>query len=140
MKDLHFTGILGSGGFCVVKSANYEGRAVAVKIPHAKFSQNELLKAVREEAGIFRQLSHRNILTMYGVIAGNEPGLVLELCKVCECYPNRHGGDLMQQDIPLKDGMCLKCGGVILSRLTLKIADLGLCKKLQYRHVDCRYF
>lgn len=37
--------------------------------------------AVREEASIFQMLSHENIVAMYGVVVGSEPGLVLELCR-----------------------------------------------------------
>lgn len=39
------------------------------------------ISAVREEASIFQMLDHGNIVEMYGVIVGNEPALVLELCR-----------------------------------------------------------
>lgn len=39
------------------------------------------ISAVREEASIFQMLDHGNIVEMYGVIVGDEPALVLELCR-----------------------------------------------------------
>ncbi|MCP9260819.1 Mitogen-activated protein kinase kinase kinase [Dirofilaria immitis] len=92
-NDVQFTGLLGAGGFSVVKSAIYKGREVAVKIPHSKFSKKEILEAVREEASIFQMLDHGNIVEMYGVIIGDEPALVLELCrdslaKICSSKKN----------------------------------------------------
>ncbi|VDM45809.1 unnamed protein product [Toxocara canis] len=191
-EELQFTGLLGSGGFSVVKSAIYKGREVAVKIPHSKFSPKEILAAVREEASIFQMLSHDNIVEMYGVVVGSEPGLVLELCrdslanvcssskdislseeiignwgaqiargmnylhelnvlhrdlkaanilikeKVCDCLLNvpSNSSDQMAHRLESRNGFCQKCGGAALNRLTLKIADLGLSKKLQV--ADCR--
>ncbi|VDK42883.1 unnamed protein product [Anisakis simplex] len=190
--ELQFLGLLGSGGFSVVKAAIYKGMDVAVKIPHSKFSQKEIIEAVREEAGIFQMLSHDNIVEMYGVVVGSEPGLVLELChdslanvcssskdislseeiigdwgaqiargmnylhelnvlhrdlkaanilikeKVCDCLLNvpSSSSDQMAHRLESLNGFCKKCGGAALNRLTLKIADLGLSKKLQV--ADCR--
>uniref|UniRef100_F1KSH2 mitogen-activated protein kinase kinase kinase n=1 Tax=Ascaris suum TaxID=6253 RepID=F1KSH2_ASCSU len=190
--ELQFKGLLGSGGFSVVKLAIYRGREVAVKIPHSKFSPKEILAAVREEASIFQMLSHENIVAMYGVVVGSEPGLVLELCrdslanvcssskdislseeiignwgtqiargmnylhelnvlhrdlkaanilikeKVCDCLLNvpSNSSEQIAHRLESRNGFCQKCGGAALNRLTLKIADLGLSKKLQV--ADCR--
>ncbi|KAL3986227.1 Protein kinase domain family protein [Acanthocheilonema viteae] len=191
-NDIKFTGLLGAGGFSVVKSAIYKGREVAVKIPHSKFSKKEILEAVREEASIFQMLDHGNIVEMYGVIVGNEPALVLELCrdslakicsskknislseeiisnwgvqvargmsylhslnvlhrdlkaanvlikeKVCDCLLNVEAStdEQLAHSLQAKNGVCQKCDGSALNCLTLKIADLGLSKKL--RVADCR--
>lgn len=49
---------------------------------NVQFLLNDIcLSAVREEASIFQMLDHPNILEMYGVIVGDEPALVLELCN-----------------------------------------------------------
>ncbi|VDK67261.1 unnamed protein product, partial [Onchocerca ochengi] len=189
---IQFTGLLGAGGFSVVKSAIYKGREVAVKIPHSKFSKKEILEAVREEASIFQMLDHGNIVEMYGVIVGDEPALVLELCrdslakicsskknislseeiisywgvqvargmsylhslnvlhrdlkaanvlikeKVCDCLLNveTNTDEQLAHSLQARNGVCQKCGGSALNCLTLKIADLGLSKKL--RVADCR--
>ncbi|VIO99233.1 Protein kinase domain containing protein [Brugia malayi] len=191
-NDIQFTGLLGAGGFSVVKSAIYKRREVAVKIPHSKFSKKEILEAVREEASIFQMLDHGNIVEMYGVIVGDEPALVLELCrdslakicsskknislseeiisnwgiqvargmsylhslnvlhrdlkaanvlikeKVCDCLLNVEASndEQLAHSLQAKNGVCHKCGGSALNCLTLKIADLGLSKKL--RVADCR--
>ncbi|CAG9538373.1 unnamed protein product [Cercopithifilaria johnstoni] len=191
-NDIQFTGLLGAGGFSVVKSAIYKGREVAVKIPHSKFSKKEILEAVREEASIFQMLDHGNIVEMYGVIVGNEPALVLELCrdslakicsskknislseeiisnwgvqvargmsylhslnvlhrdlkaanvlikeKVCDCLLNVETStdEQLVHSLEAKNGVCQRCNGSALNCLTLKIADLGLSKKL--RVADCR--
>ncbi|VDK75739.1 unnamed protein product [Litomosoides sigmodontis] len=191
-SDIQFTGLLGAGGFSVVKSAIYKGKDVAVKIPHSKFSKKEILEAVREEASIFQMLDHGNIVEMYGVIVGDEPALVLELCrdslakicsskknislseeiisnwgvqvargmgylhslnvlhrdlkaanvlikeKVCDCLLNVDAstGEQLAHSLQARNGICQKCCGSALNCLTLKIADLGLSKKL--RVADCR--
>ncbi|EFO17164.2 TKL/MLK/MLK protein kinase [Loa loa] len=191
-NDIQFTGLLGAGGFSVVKSAIYRGREVAVKIPHSKFSKKEILEAVREEASIFQMLDHGNIVEMYGVIVGDEPALVLELCrdslakicasnknislseeiisnwgvqvargmsylhslnvlhrdlkaanvlikeKVCDCLLNVEAStdEQLAHSLQARNGVCQKCNGSALNCLTLKIADLGLSKKL--RVADCR--
>uniref|UniRef100_A0A915PF06 mitogen-activated protein kinase kinase kinase n=1 Tax=Setaria digitata TaxID=48799 RepID=A0A915PF06_9BILA len=191
-NDVQFTGLLGAGGFSVVKSAIYKKREVAVKIPHSKFSKKEILEAVREEASIFQMLDHGNIVEMYGVIVGDEPALVLELCrdslakicsskknislseeiisnwgiqvargmsylhslnvlhrdlkaanvlikeKVCDCLLNVEvsADEQLAHSLQARNGVCQKCGGSALNCLTLKIADLGLSKKL--RVADCR--
>uniref|UniRef100_A0A158Q824 mitogen-activated protein kinase kinase kinase n=1 Tax=Elaeophora elaphi TaxID=1147741 RepID=A0A158Q824_9BILA len=191
-NDVQFTGLLGAGGFSVVKSAIYKEKEVAVKIPHSKFSKKEILEAVREEASIFQMLDHGNIVEMYGVIVGDEPALVLELCrdslakicsskknislseeiisnwgvqvargmsylhslnvlhrdlkaanvlikeKVCDCLLNVEAStdEQLAHSLQARNGVCLKCGGSALNCLTLKIADLGLSKKL--RVADCR--
>ncbi|VDN05815.1 unnamed protein product [Thelazia callipaeda] len=192
LNDVKFTGLLGAGGFSVVKSAIYQGREVAVKTPHSKYSRKEILEAVREEASIFQMLDHGNIVEMYGVIVGDEPALVLELCrdslakvcsskknislseeiisnwgiqvargmnylhslnvlhrdlkaanvlikeKVCDCLLNSQtsSDEQLTHSFQAKNGICQKCGGSALNCLTLKIADLGLSKKL--RVPDCR--
>ncbi|MFH4978206.1 hypothetical protein AB6A40_004915 [Gnathostoma spinigerum] len=186
MDDLKVTGTLGTGGFGIVKSAMYRGREVAVKIPNSKFSRDKIAELVKEEASILQMIHHRNFIRLFGIVIGERPALVLELCqdslskisqrsrgawisaqtiafwgaqiargmsylhqlnvlhrdlkaanilvkeKVCEsCLKYSIGPD---EHVPyiLDDGFCKECGGAGLRRLTLKIADLGLSKRIQF--------
>lgn len=65
--------------FLVAKEAVKEVYGGASEISFVNASID--ISAVREEASIFQMLDHGNIVEMYGVIVGNEPALVLELCR-----------------------------------------------------------
>lgn len=65
--------------------------------------------------------------------------LVLIKEKVCDCFLNvqmDHDEQLVHT-LQSPDGICSRCGGSALNCLTLKIADLGLSKKLQV--TCCRF-
>lgn len=58
--------------------------------------------------------------------------------KVCDCLlkVQTDADEQLAHSLQSRDGICHKCGGAALNRLTLKIADLGLSKKLQV--ANCR--
>ena len=66
----------GMGSFATVWRARYEGRRVALKQPHAKCSESDLVRFVREVQTL-RSLDHPNIVRFVGAVW--EPSLVLVL-------------------------------------------------------------
>ena len=76
LSDFFLEKRAGAGSFATVWRALYEGRRVALKQPHAKCSESDLVRFVREVQTL-RSLDHPNIVRFVGAVW--EPSLVMVL-------------------------------------------------------------
>src|SRR5271170_8139995 len=78
--------VIGRGAMGVVYKASQEviGRDVAVKVLHTHLvDDNDALKRFHQQAKAASRLNHPHIITLYdyGVIAGGQPYIVMDLLK-----------------------------------------------------------
>ncbi|XP_025085386.1 tyrosine-protein kinase TXK-like isoform X2 [Pomacea canaliculata] len=111
-KDLEIGEQLGAGCFGSVHKGSFRGQVVAVKRMKEHTMSEE---AFKEEARTMTQLSHKNLVQLYGVVLKSRPMcIVTELMRngALNNYLQRHRSRLMQQVSRLLD-MCVQvCQGM----------------------------
>src|SRR3990167_5483514 len=73
---IHQDGKLGQGAAGTVVIGDWNGTRVAVKFLRCCEGDFEELK---EEAALLQQLKHPNVITFYGLMASDPPGIVMQL-------------------------------------------------------------
>ena len=93
-EDVRLSGVLGSGGFGVVRLGQWCGLSVAVKLMHGVFDEEEQVSKFIQEVEIISSLRHPNILTFYGAVL--ELGQCAILTEFC---PHGNLYDFLRSDV-----------------------------------------
>nr|KAG5687273.1 hypothetical protein BaRGS_010260 [Batillaria attramentaria] len=146
-KDLTIGEQLGAGCFGSVHKGTYRGMVVAVK----KMKENAMSEeSFKEEAKTMTQLSHKNLVQLYGVVTKSRPMcIVTELMRngALNNYLQRHRARLTSQVSRLLDFCVQVCQGMaylesrkfihrdlaarnclVGENAVIKVADFGLAR------------
>ena len=150
--------VIGTGAMGVVYRATQEliGRKVAVKVLHSHLLSDSLaLKRFQQEARAASRLNHPHIVAVYdyGLIAGNQPYIVMDLLKgiplskvikdkgylpvrealpifqqVCDALEEAHKHKVIHRDIKPDNIVLTESGS---SKNFVKVVDFGISKILE---------
>lgn len=150
--------VIGRGAMGTVYKASQEiiGRQVAIKVLHTHLvDDNDALKRFHQQAKAASRLNHPNIITLYdyGVIAGGQPYIVMDLLKgvslaamleqreylpadetsaivkqVCDALSDAHKHGVVHRDVK-PDNIVLE--ETARQNQSVKVVDFGIAKIMQ---------
>ena len=80
--DLTYLSMLGKGGFATVWKCNYENNLYAAKVIERKKMSDDDLKLMKNEASIWENINHPNIVNLHTIIWGKEA--VIFICELMQ--------------------------------------------------------